>query len=127
MKHLFLSYELSLLAKEKGFNEKCIAFYEPDFCFIWDQDEKPIKNNKKYPNCLIAPMYQQIIDWFREKYKLDISLSINGDSDTVYAYRVYNTFYPHLRRAGDGDETWEYYKCMNMAIEAAFKLILFYE
>ncbi len=27
MKDLFLSYELALIAKQKGFNEDCLAFY----------------------------------------------------------------------------------------------------
>lgn len=70
MKHLFVPYEIALKLKEKGFNELCLANY-------YDEIEVGMmltignKYGYKY-NQTPAPLYQQVIDWFREKYGLYI-------------------------------------------------------
>lgn len=72
MKHLFVPYELALLAKEKGFYEECYAEYsaitnEP----IW------VMNGCKLNDTLLnAPLYQQLVDWFVKK---DILIQENWD------------------------------------------------
>lgn len=62
MKNLFVPYEIALIAKEKGFNEPCLAEYDllDKQLELIDSLEFPSKNLK---NNLCAPLYQQIIDW----------------------------------------------------------------
>lgn len=83
MKHLFVPYEIALQLKEKGFNEGCLAFYkDKSLEFVCqDNDEEIFCFNKtidkRFPwtpisHITTAPLFQQIIDWFREKYNIDI-------------------------------------------------------
>jgi len=88
LKPQFATEEISMLAKENGFNELCLGFYKLShtadkyvfslFCedmhyssFKFaknsDLDLNPTGRLKK---CFTAPLWQQIIDWFREKYRL---------------------------------------------------------
>lgn len=68
MKHLFVPYEIALLAKEKGFDEPCLAIYENKELHTWRVadtlvQQKDLANS----DSIVAPLYQQLIDWFREK------------------------------------------------------------
>lgn len=58
MRHLFVPYEIALQLKEKGFNEDCFGCYYKDKTFAYHPDSDVYVD---------APLYQQVIDWFREK------------------------------------------------------------
>src|SRR5690349_13095506 len=83
IQQLFLSKELSLLAKEKGFNEECLFFYND---IHYPGKLMSNINNVKNSDCMsstsnniiLAPLYQQIIDWFREKHNLVIYVDRDG-------------------------------------------------
>lgn len=78
MKNLFVSYETALKLKEKGFDEPCFACYNLDKHFFvrhigicLGSDE--YTNNSVIPDdygIFSAPLYQQVIDWFRGNYKI---------------------------------------------------------
>jgi len=61
MKHLFCSYELSLLAKEKGFDEGCLGLYYKDNIFSLTKCES---HNQYYGQECSTPLYSQLVDWF---------------------------------------------------------------
>ena len=70
MKEEFATYEIALKLKELGFNEECLGYYHVNegytkgyaFCY---------SENTRTSDCsVLAPLWQQVIDWFREKYKL---------------------------------------------------------
>lgn len=65
MRKQFSTYEIALALKELGFNEKCIAYF-------LNKERLIIQNEIDMSFMLQAPLYQQIIDWFREKYELII-------------------------------------------------------
>lgn len=80
MKHLFVSYEIAKTLKEKGFNEECIAYYlgslefrgtEHDLVLVENEINK-LENNWK--TTISAPLYQQVIGWFREKHGIYLGL-----------------------------------------------------
>jgi hypothetical protein len=135
MNNLFLSYELALIAKEKGFNEPCLACYrntnaEPVLrgcgALLFEVDRMYI-NSLNEEGVLAVPLYQQIIDWFREKYNLDI----------VPQYCMQYPLDKKLRQVGYGGNIYNhkkdinvksyfgttYYEALNFAIQEAFKLI----
>jgi hypothetical protein len=71
----FIPYEQALELKELGFDEPCMAFYEPG-----NKEVKVVGVNQRYndPSLLTvtdfcAPLYQQAFRWFREKHELRIS------------------------------------------------------
>lgn len=74
MKHLFVTYEIALLAKEKGFNETCFAFYkdgELKMVQIHNFDSLIQATNTSktildfYQIACFAPLYEQVIQWLQ--------------------------------------------------------------
>lgn len=141
MKHLFIPYELALKAKEAGFKEPCMAIYRTDFAdrtqafqfmgenmFTATRNSNPILAEQSFT----APLYQQIIDWFRDKHGLVISISPG------YSAKWYNVSTYGITKNGKAIskqmediffggvmdmEAKTYYDALNKAIEQAFTLI----
>jgi len=72
----FIPYEQALELKELGFDENCIAFYEPD-----NKQVQVVGVEQRYNNPELlrmkdfcAPLYQQAFRWFREKYEFTYSI-----------------------------------------------------
>ncbi len=127
MKHLFVPYEIALLAKEKGFNEECLAKYDnyPNhgIDFIWEEKypETYITKDVLQTSELLAPLYQQLVDWFREK---EIYITIECDYDKSAGYnRGFTPVVNGTYHFYDGDCFIEYYNAVSIAITEAFKLI----
>lgn len=138
MKKLFLPYELAVTAKEKGFDEPCFGQYltkksnNPGklyaaevTCLINEEYQKDgypdffqVNNSgfESVPQYCAAPLYQQIVDWFREKHGI-----------IVYAFSV--TVITHkakiegIKGEWMGKDGGDYYEALTEAIEEAFKLI----
>ena len=76
MEKEFVSYKIALKLKELGFDEPCFTYYYEltsnlrthigvDIGNAWTYSE-----NKKL-GFTLAPLYQQVFRWFREKYRLE--------------------------------------------------------
>jgi hypothetical protein len=96
MEKEFVPYEQALALKELGFNEPFLGrFYTKSKSKMFGLDEKgrhyPITNTSKKlytlgehfvlngDNAITAPLYQQAFRWFREKYGISVSISINWE------------------------------------------------
>lgn len=105
MKKLFVPYEISLKLKQIGFNEPCFAFWdayngdthifyryrtEMHWLFrcwyaIRNKKEEEFFNNQDYieyaegHNALLAPTYQQVVDWLFFEHGKDIGYSPNKE------------------------------------------------
>lgn len=159
MKHLFLNEELSQLAKEKGFNEPCLFGYkkngnptkidgdlynnfytkkelgEPPYFFSEKvQFDKFVENKiPKFSGLCTAPLYQQIIDWFRDNHHIRITDSISKScmSSTLETKFQFNII--KIDGLYTKDMLWSsgmdsliydsYYEALDEAIKQAFKLI----
>jgi hypothetical protein len=71
-------------------------------------------------NSIDAPLYQQILDWFREKHRIDIDISCDYERETWwFGFRkkgcAYNKDYSMKFKS--------YYEALDKAIEESFKLI----
>ncbi len=68
MKDQFVPYEIALNLREKGFDKQCFAYFDGE------KEIQPIdtdfKNFRSIGECISAPLWQQVIDWFREKHNL---------------------------------------------------------
>lgn len=113
MKNLFIPYPLAVLAKEKGFKEKCIATYDV---------------NKKIElhdysiigiSILSAPLYQQIIDWFREKHDIDVYVKLIGRIKNI---NYYSAFVNNTIPIGCNEKK-NYYDALDKAIELTLLII----
>ena len=129
IKRCFLNFKLSLLAKEKGFAkeipEEFISFYSME-----DKDfDGPgsLAYGVSTDEILIAPMYEQILDWFRENHKLEISSLLTAENKRFpfiekipkngFDFEVNNDY------LGKGITYDSYYEALDKALIEAFKLI----
>jgi len=124
MKHLFVPYELALLAKEKGFNEDCLA--------IWSKrhhNDTPTLIQKNWNSGrqgsldLFAPLYQQLEDWFREGYNLWIMPC--QKIGFGWEFKIYSSSTGFDVDTNGNIETKhkDFYGSYNLALTEAFKLI----
>lgn len=120
MKNLFVPYEIAKQLKEKGFNEVCFTNYSKNATLMSvDSASGSINTDlSDYEDCS-APLYQQVIDWFRNTHKIIIEsrpLNTLGWWDAL----IYNQECERIYRDG-GYKT--YYEALTKAIEEAIKLI----
>ena len=85
----FIPYEQALELKELGFDEPCMAFYEPG-----NKEVKVVGVNQRYndPSLLTvtdfcAPLYQQAFRWFRENKILGEIKAI--DDWNTWGFKIY--------------------------------------
>lgn len=148
MKHLFIPYELAVIAKEKGFDEPCIMFYEKnndelkfginddywgDYSVFIKWNSKNKKPWKPFCEVIAAPLYQQIIDWFYDK-KIVINLihtefnywfcTITVDYTKTHIGSGNFSFFDKQIRIENNFKCFiNKYEALNKAIEEAFILI----
>jgi len=112
----FIPYEQALELKELGFDENCIAFYEPD-----NKQVQVVGVEQRYNNPELlrmkdfcAPLYQQAFRWFREKKEAEslIKRYFTGSVDWVYGYeiRYLPKAFQNLKRPYDNLKYIESYK-----------------
>jgi len=119
MKNLFIPYKLAVIAKEKGFNEKCFGFWAgnpnvENYNWHLNITENNWHNHKNNTTAIVSPLYQQILDWLEQRGVFIESVNFN---QTIC--------YTLLKK---NDNRWIeteliHLKDINKAIEEAFKLI----
>ncbi len=125
MENLFVPYELAVKLKEKEFKGTTInsTYYHIKYKTLHDYSYF-----SAFENMLHAPIYQQVIDWVREKYNTHIYVSpiiiqTGGKSGHRYSFSVEN----FNNNKECFDETplgyLTYYEALNKAIEESLKLI----
>ena len=84
IKDQFVTYEIALGLKELGFDEECFAIFFRTILnngrtvnYISDDWESPFYKNRTNSesnsvDIVSAPLWQQVIDWLREKYGIYI-------------------------------------------------------
>lgn len=134
MKHLFVPYNLALQLKEKGFNENCFTWYlnkklEEDSTkfFFFTHSYRSHKGEifGVAQEFVSAPLYQQAIDWFREKHEIliltDHYLNHRNEFSWRGGYRKLRGLRENFAKKQSFMQT--YNMALNKAIEEALKLI----
>lgn len=86
MKEQFVTYEIALKLKELGFDEECLCTYgienksfqrNPSNNMAGEEIEEPYtwKNSLIHQSVMTAPLWQQTIDFFREKFGINICIN----------------------------------------------------
>lgn len=140
MKQLFAQYDIAVMANENGFNELCICNW---FVPVNINEEEisnmqpELKDNKedsiyifnvRYKNKVSAPLYQQLVDFFREKHDMVINVYANAsgylfefhDSAKKGGTHRYDSGYTGTNDSGCWDN---YYDAFNAALKEAFIII----
>jgi hypothetical protein len=93
----FVTYELAVKLKEKGFDEPCYGYYHCnggndsfELCGNGDRDFLNSKNQYR----VAAPTISQALKWLREEKKIYIVIAVNPTLSTkdkiAYYYQVYS-------------------------------------
>lgn len=98
MQKQFVNHEIALKLKELGFDEKCLAIYDAyqDNRLVYLSEDGrsasgTIKTNESMDFSCLAPLYQQVIDWFREMCCIFIEIEVSDFFDTLaesYSYHA---------------------------------------
>jgi hypothetical protein len=118
MEKLFVDYATAKQLKEKGFDEECMGYYNGENLQIIAL--VPLSSLNINNKNIDAPLYQQVIDWFREKHKIHITI----DNWNGWCYTIEDV--PFTKSLVDGTLNYPssiYYEAMNAAITEALKLI----
>lgn len=97
----FVTFEIALKLREKGFREECIAYYHTDGELLYNRDQYRGGNYKsllrsynslpKNPiGCeqIDAPTISQVMKWLREEKKLHIELWTVGKKPIKWCHTI---------------------------------------
>ena len=140
MNEKFCTKDISLKLKELGFDDKCFGYYNECGKFklsevISGSDDLPFyyKNSKaevwlasiftsksKRKMVCCAPLWQDAIDWLREKHQLHVEIqSPDYPNETNFNWTIHKiNFFGEL---GDGSNS-DYFICREQAILKAIEL-----
>jgi len=93
MNHLFVPYTQSLELNQLGFNEECFGLYPR---LSKELVYKIMPNQKEcdqYFGGILAPLYSQVFNWFREKHNLVsyIEPCSYVDIPTLFEYKIHSS------------------------------------
>lgn len=93
MKNQFCSYEIAKQLKELEFDEYCLAVYFKDkFQLVkgFNINNVDLHVANEFGG-ILAPLWQQVIDWFREKQNIYINIEpITFDDEPTYIFEIIN-------------------------------------
>jgi hypothetical protein len=135
MKEQFVTYEIALKLKELDFNEECLCTYavngrrfqrNPSNNMAGEEIEEPYtwKNSLIHKSVMTAPLWQQVIDWFREKHNIIIEVWFDytqiNINEFLWIYEIYVNNNQH-----DHDGSWydNFNECREFAILKAIELL----
>lgn len=148
MKEQFVSYDVALKLKELGFDEKCFAYFNehkrlsqfPDLNVFWNSNKEIsfnrglrylLNKNKADLTMCLAPLWQQAIDWLREKHEIFIAINYWGkrnvtpNNSVLYPNKYNYTICQELTPKEKWIEAWygNYNEAREQAILKALELI----
>ena len=101
VKELFVSYDIALKLKELNFKEKCIMWFDHGVLYHLHSSDYTLfilKENNNFN--LVAPLYQQVIDWLRNEHNIILYVYIPNETG-YFAHSLenkakYDTYYEAL-------------------------------
>lgn len=106
MKRQFVTYDIALQLKKLGFDKPCLAYFESVYNGLTQKyTGKLVLGNKpehlqSYKQLVyifgrdtqLAPLWQQVIDWFREKHDIHIVITPYNDEEAnqiLYDFTIF--------------------------------------
>lgn len=124
MKHLFVSYQIAKDLKELDFNEPCLGFFnkEKELFLSFEFSSRTTTNTLLdilNSEAVAAPLYQQVVDFLREKHDIHIWISSELGYHLTYCWHI--TGESTGSKYGSNFKT--YYEALEAAIKESIKLI----
>ena len=129
MNEQFCNYEISKKLKELGFEDECLGFYSKHNQFhlisygivSYNNTHDSICIHPLYKLDCAAPLWQQVIDWLREKHDIDVEIhSKFGQGNGWWSNLCYNSTRTETLNVGMFDN---YCKAREQAILKALEII----
>lgn len=141
----YLNYKLSKLAKEKGFDEPCLAKYMldikgdtvPHFRINYERegrlfnhngyDTSHLNGNEGKDFLWSAPTHQQMVDWLRDEHGILVSVaSYRKKFAEDFNMKGQHSMFvvKEDEQVEIGDEFIDYYDALNKGIEEGLNLII---
>ena len=127
----FCSYEIALKLKELGFDEECFCTYhnaELSRNPSHKIDATPIqgkpyvwKNSKVHNSIVCVPLWQQVIDWFREVKNIIVEVWYDNTQDDGFSW-LYEIYIDNNEHQHDGSYYDSFYEAREQAILKAIEL-----
>lgn len=101
IRNQFVNYEIALKLKELGFDEECLTYYIPNrkliteiFPNTFNVSKFNSETNHIYgkKGLVSAPLWQQCLDWFREKQDIHIVINHYNDEEAnqiLYDFTIF--------------------------------------
>ena len=133
MEKQFVTYEIAVALKKLGFDEPCLGYFNIEYnSFNGEHKGKLILGQKpEYLTCqkkmhyifgqqiCLAPLWQQVKEWFREKHNTHIEISFIEDEDDYDVKQNLWYFIINDMINFDIEEDYTYYHSYEEAREAA--------
>ena len=132
MKEQFVTYEIALKLKELGFDEYCFAHYcnedlitktailKSSTMQYYQQNNINPSNQYKDQKCT-APLWQQVIDWFREVKNIIVEVWYDNTQDDGFSW-LYEIYIDNNEHQHDGSYYDSFYEAREQAILKAIEL-----
>ena len=127
MREQFCDYEIAFALKELGFDEECCKYYHYETLsdFIEEGDLYYFRNSvNKDDDICSAPLWQQVIDWIREKHDLHIEVDRYTGENGIHIFIgwIYGDF-EEEDVPTDKDYKESYFEAKRVAILEAIEVI----
>jgi hypothetical protein len=107
MKTQFVPYNIAKKLRDLGFDEDCLAYYDPDgtirpigpLIFYYDG----LSRNSGYQDIIAAPLWQQVTKWLRDTKKINVFVGFRPNT------KKWDSFYYDMNLNGK-----EYVKFNNL-------------
>ena len=88
LKKSSVTYDVAFALRQKGFNEPCLGYYMQghDFCYFSPPDYT-YKDTTLTKWC-IAPLWQQVIDWFMNQHGIYIEVAKTRFKDDKFRVEI---------------------------------------
>lgn len=131
LQKLLVPYELALKLKEKGFDDETLfQYYEDRNGNILLEPTTLSHTEKELRNLSLlapAPLYQQVLNWFRKKHNLHIIIDLQVCNPTHWYFRIddiqQNDFIYHSEDHQVIFEIENYDEALNESIKTAIEFI----
>lgn len=117
---------IPVIAKEKGFDEPCLGWFSNEELGKYRRSNTVNYNGTNYTGielCWLAPTYEQLKDWFREKHNIHIMYMICGSQTRVLGYKWFVQVGMNEKDCYQTKMIKDYYQGLDKALIEAFKLI----
>lgn len=124
MEKQFVTYEIASQLKELGFNEECLGYFKLNE--MENHYHISILMYNKLSSEILAPLWQQIIEWLGEKYDIKIQIEPTHACYNIGIYKYYEDEDNNLELPTDGlnfKDFLDYYECREQAILKAIEII----